>query len=232
MSTAHRHPVIPVRFVTPAQMQAIDRYAIETLGIPGVALMENAGRAVFEAARARLEPGGRVVVCCGRGNNGGDGLVVARHLANHAIPLDIALVCEGKALSGDAKVQLDVARAMNLPLLRVDGPRDLPALRACLAGCGLIIDALLGTGLRGPVTGLMREAIESINAAGSPVIAVDIPSGLSGETGEVLGAAVRAETTVTLQLAKTGFEAPRSRSYTGEVEVVDIGIPVQCYPEA
>lgn len=219
-----------MQHVTPAQMQAIDRYAIDTLGIPGVALMENAGRAVAHLVLSRMDEGGRVAVCCGAGNNGGDGFVVARHLANHGVPVEVILVPEGKVLRGDAKVQQDIARAMRIPVMVLESAAAVPPLAERLTPCAVIVDALLGTGLRGEVRETMRAVIAAINEAPAPVIAVDIPSGLSGETGRVLGTAVRAETTVTLQLPKTGFQAPGARAYTGEVRVVDIGIPVQCCP--
>lgn len=218
-----------MRFVTPAQMQAIDRYAIETLGIPSVALMENAGRAAADAVRARLPTGGTVAVCCGRGNNGGDGFVVARHLVNNGVTVEVFLVAEGKALRGDAHLQSAIVERMGIPITRVDAA-GVTILRRRLGACDLIVDALLGTGLQGEVGGVMRDAIAAANAAAAPVIAVDIPSGLSGETGQVLGAAVRADLTVTFQLPKTGFQAPGAPDYTGEVAVVDIGIPVQCCP--
>ncbi len=219
-----------MQHVTPAQMQAIDRYAIETLGIPGVALMENAGRAVADVVRARLPAGGRVAICCGRGNNGGDGFVVARHLVNHGIPTDVFLVVEGKALRGDAKLQCDIAHAMSIPVTPVETAEGVRDLAQRLEACALIVDALLGTGLQGEVGGTMRAVIDAINAAAAPVVAVDIPSGLSGETGTVLGAAVRAAVTVTFQFPKTGFQPAEASAYTGDVEVVDIGIPVHCCP--
>lgn len=219
-----------VQFVSPTQMQALDRYAIETLGIPSLALMENAGRAVADAARARVNAGGDVVVCCGRGNNGGDGMVVARHLSSRGTAVHVFLVGDSRALRGDAKVQYDILQRMAIPVAPVTDTPSVIRLGAGLAPCDLIIDALLGTGLRGPVSDRMREVIEAVNAAPAPVIAVDIPSGLCGETGAALGAAVQADVTVTFQLPKTGFQASAALDYTGDVEVVDIGIPLACCP--
>lgn len=219
-----------MKFVTPEQMQAIDRYAIETLGIPSVALMENAGRGAADAVRALVPNGGAVVVCCGRGNNGGDGFVAARHLANYGVAVEIFLVTQGKSLSGDAKIHHDVAVAMGLPVTKVRTEADVATLARRLGRCDLIVDALLGTGTRGTVSGVMRDVIRAVNAAKAPAVAIDIPSGLCGETGAVLGEAVRAQVTVTFQLPKTGFQGPGALDHTGEVDVIDIGIPVQCCP--
>jgi len=215
-----------LKYVTPDEMKRLDAFAIETIGIPGVVLMENAGRAVFEAAYKGLA--GRelpALVFCGRGNNGGDGFVVARHLINHGIETDVFVVGAISKVKGDALVNLRILRNMDIPINRVT-KKTLPEIRQKLKRCGVVIDALLGTGLSGEVTGLYGEVITLINEAGCPVVAVDIPSGLDGATGKPLGVAVVANVTVTFHLPKKGFENPPARRYTGELRVADIGIPV------
>lgn len=217
------------RCVTPDEMKRIDAFAINTIGIPGVVLMENAGRAVFEAAYDVLA--GRslpALVFCGRGNNGGDGFVVARHLINNGIETDVFLVGGISKVRGDARVNLRILQKMGAPIHRMT-KKGLPELRERMKRCGIIIDALLGTGLTGEVSGLYRDVITFINEAGCPVLAIDIPSGLDGDTGRPLGVAVVANMTVTFQLPKRGFENPLARNYTGQLKVVDIGIPLHLY---
>jgi NAD(P)H-hydrate epimerase len=219
-----------LRYVTPEVMRDLDKFAIETVGIPGVVLMENAGRAVFEAAYKALAGNPMpAIVFCGRGNNGGDGFVVARHLINNGVETSVYVIGAFSKIKGAAAVNLRILRKMGVPIQKVSAKR-LPELHDRMKRCGLIIDALLGTGLSGEVTGLYREVIALINEAGCPVLSVDIPSGLDGATGHPLGIAVVANTTVTFQLPKKGFENPKARNFTGELKIVDIGIPVHLYP--
>ncbi len=201
----------------------MDRVAIEELGVPSIALMENAGRAVAEEAAAMLPPaGGPVAIVAGKGQNAGDGFVAARHLRSRGVPVEVWLAA-GEP-TGDAAVNLAVLRRLDV--------RVAPAgtdLAERLATAAVVVDALLGTGATGEVRGGIRAAIEAANRAGSPVLAVDIPSGLDATTGEVLGAcAVRATRTVTLALAKRGFTRGAGPAHAGTVVVADIGIP----PEA
>jgi len=216
-------------FVSPDEMKRIDAFAINEIGIPGVVLMENAGRAAFgalyDSMAGRCSP---ALVFCGRGNNGGDGFVVARHLINNGIETHVFLVGAMSKIKGDARVNLRILQKMGVTIHRIT-KKGLPELRKQRKQCGVIIDALLGTGLSGEVSGLYRDAIEIINGAGCPVMAIDIPSGLDGMTGEPLGIAVVANMTVTFQLPKKGFENPRARNYTGQLKVADIGIPLHLY---
>ena len=220
-------PKLP--FVSPDEMKRIDAFAINEVGIPGVVLMENAGRAAFEALydgmAGRSSP---ALVFCGRGNNGGDGFVVARHLINNGVETHVFLVGAMSKIKGDARVNLRILQKMGVTVNRIT-KKALPELRRQRKECGVIIDALLGTGLSGEVSGLYRDVIEIINGAGCPVMAIDIPSGLDGTTGEPLGIAVVANMTVTFQLPKKGFENPRARNYTGQLRIVDIGIPLHLY---
>lgn len=209
------------QYLTRDEVREIDRHAIEELGIPGVVLMENAGRAVTGEVMDLLGDRRRagVAIVCGRGNNGGDGYVVARHLANAGVPVTVYLACDPADLTGDARTNFEIIRRMAVPVVRVNGPSDLmPA-----AGAAVIVDAILGTGLKGVVREPYRAIIAFLNELNRPVVAVDIPSGLDCDKGEPLGVAVRATRTVSFVALKKGFESPASHDYTGEVSVGDIG---------
>src|SRR5215207_7107935 len=205
-----------IELLTPQEMAQADRLAI-TAGVAGLTLMEAAGRAVAMASLATAAtrpPDAKIVVVCGPGNNGGDGFVAARLLAERGNPVHVMLVGKRSALKGDA---LEAARRWPGAILAPD-PAEL-------AGAGLIIDALFGAGLARPVDGLPRAIIEAINAAGAPVIAVDLPSGIQGATGAVLGAAVKAKQTVTFFRRKPGHLLLPGRLHCGALTVTDIGIP-------
>ncbi len=213
------------------QVREIDRLAIEVAGVPGVVLMENAGRnaadeiETFIRARSARGPV-RVAVVAGAGNNGGDGYVIARHLSMRGMEAAVFLVSPAEKIAGDALVNLEILRRLGGQVHDcADGdPADLAdRLRAF----DVIVDAVGGTGIRGALRGVLAGVVEAINAAGQsvPVIAVDIPTGLDCNTGQVQQCAVRAEMTVTFVARKTGFDAPGASDWTGEVRVVDIGVP-------
>jgi NAD(P)H-hydrate epimerase len=211
------------------EVRAIDRFAIETLGVPGMVLMENAGRQVADAVVDLLGgPGGltgrRVAVVTGSGNNGGDGFVAARHLSLRGVGVAVFMIAPAEKLAGDAAANYAICAKLGLDL-RAVGAADLAALAARLAGFDAVVDAVGGTGIRGPLRGEQAEAVEQINAAARPVVAVDIPTGLDCDTGLAAGPTVRAAITVTFVARKKGFDHPASREYTGEVRVADIGIP-------
>jgi NAD(P)H-hydrate epimerase len=214
--------------LTRDQTRAIDRFAIETLGVPGVVLMENAGRLCADAVGDFLHgPAGRkVAICAGAGNNGGDGFVMARHLSMRGAAVAVFLVSPAERLSGDAEINYRIARNLGLDIREV-GSAELASLSKELAGFDVIIDAVGGTGIRGALRGDIAVAVEQINAAGVPVVAVDIPTGLDCDTGRADGPAVRAKLTVTMVARKKGFDTPASAEFTGEVRVVDIGIPAE-----
>lgn len=207
--------------VTSEQMREIDRRAMDEYGIPGLLLMENAGRRVAEEAARRLggAAGRRVVVYAGKGNNGGDGLVAARHLANAGARV-LVILAAGDQMPPDAARNLDIARRMGLDIIP-PGPDVGPIL----ALSDLVIDALLGIGVKGEVKGPLAEAIEMINAARRLVLAVDVPSGLDADTGKIAGCCVRAGVTVTLALPKRGLYLYPGAAYVGELVVADISIP-------
>jgi len=215
-----------VRHATREEMREMDRRAIEDYGIPGMVLMENAGRATAEEVRKMLPaPGdGTVVILCGKGNNGGDGLVVARHLHNHGVEVQTFVAFRMDDVTeaqGDAATNLRIVVNMKLPISELVSAADLPDLTQA----DVIVDALLGTGLSGDVREPLRGIIEAINASGVPVVAVDIPSGLCANTGAMLGAAVRAKKTVTFACPKKGFQLADGPNCVGEVVVAEISIP-------
>ena len=203
-----------IELLTTAEMAEADRLAIAA-GTPGIRLMENAGRAVADAV-VRASPQGAPTICvvAGPGNNGGDGFVCARILAERGYPVRVLLLGDRDRLKGDAA---EAAR-------RWQGPVEA-ATPAALNGTNLIVDALFGAGLDRPVEGPARAMIEAINAAGVPVVAVDLPSGINGNSGAVMGAAVNASRTVTFFRKKPGHLLLPGRLHCGAVEVADIGIP-------
>lgn len=202
---------------TASQVRAFDAYTIQTLGVPSVALMETAGRAVVDVARARYAPRLRegVWVVCGRGNNGGDGYVIARTLRLAGVPVSVWGL--GGAHSPDGGVMRLAAEAVGVPVIESE---SAPWPRTP----GLIIDALLGSGVDRPLEGAARARVEAMNAAGCPVLAVDLPSGLCGDTGRALGVATRAAITVTFGWEKLGLVLEPGADYAGEVIVADIGL--------
>jgi hydroxyethylthiazole kinase-like uncharacterized protein yjeF len=200
-----------IELLTPDEMAACDQLAIAG-GVPGLALMEKAGRAVADAV-ARHPLGTRVLVVAGPGNNGGDGFVAARVLAERGYPVRVMLLGEVAALKGDAA---QAAGAWG---------RAIEPAAAQDASGGVIVDALFGAGLNREVTGEARALIEAMNASGAPIIAVDLPSGINGASGAVMGAAVRAAESITFFRRKPGHLLLPGRMHCGKVRVVDIGIP-------
>jgi NAD(P)H-hydrate epimerase len=203
-----------------ARMRALDQHTIETLGVPGELLMESAGRAVAEAALALRAPGAPLFVLCGAGNNGGDGLVAARHLHLLGAPVRVALLTPGARLRGDAAAAWRRAR---------DAGVAFEGARWRVPAAGVVIDALFGTGLTRDVGGPAAEAIRRLNAARGRggalrVLAVDLPSGLCADTGQERGACVQADATLTLGLPKLGLALEPGRSRAGRVQVARIGI--------
>jgi NAD(P)H-hydrate epimerase len=213
--------------VTAAEMREMDRLTIEEIGIPGVVLMELAGRGVADVVEslAGTLPGYRVVVVAGPGNNGGDGYVVARHLALRGAEVTVLLAAPRERVAGDARVNLLAAEHLGLTLEPLPAEIDAAALAERLARADCLVDALLGTGLASPVEGRYRAIIEALNLAGVLTVAVDIPSGLSADTGHPLGVAVEADATVTFAYPKVGLATFPGVEHVGDLHVVDIGIP-------
>jgi NAD(P)H-hydrate epimerase len=210
-----------------AESRAVDARAIEGYGLPGIVLMENAGAGAARLLHALAGGAGRVTVVCGRGNNGGDGFVVARHLENLGHAVRVLLACEPQAFRGDAAVNHAVVARSGLAVTGLAGA-SAGAWEGELASAGWIVDALLGTGASGPPRGAVALAIDAINATaarGARVLALDLPSGLDCDSGGAPGACVRATHTATFVAPKAGFAAPGAAAFTGAVHVIDIGVP-------
>lgn len=199
--------------LTNSEMARADALTIAS-GTPGVVLMESAGRAVADEAVKMVSPGSRIGIVCGPGNNGGDGFVAARHLSQRGFIVTLGLLGEADALKGDARAMYE----------RWAGETK-PAAELNLSGADLIIDALFGSGLTRKLDGPARITIERVNLSGKPILAVDIPSGVDGSTGEVLGDPVMATRTVTFFRAKPGHHLLPGRSFCGTLHVANIGIP-------
>jgi NAD(P)H-hydrate epimerase len=213
--------------LTRRQVREIDRRAIEEYGIPGIVLMENAGRNAAQFILGVPRPAGPIAIVCGGGNNGGDGFVIARHLANAGQEVGLFLACEPARLIGDAAVNYGVVEKMALRSYPFDTPERIGAALPALHRSTLIADALLGTGFSGPVRPPLDGAIEAVNLARHAVIvAVDVPSGLDCDSGRPAEPTVRAHYTITFVARKIGFHVPGAEDYTGSIIIADIGAPV------
>ncbi|MBP2665056.1 MAG: nnr [Firmicutes bacterium] len=218
-----------MKIATAQEMRDIDKATMEWFGLPGVALMENAGRAVAEKAVSVLgEPRGKIVfIVCGGGNNGGDGFVAARWLHNCGVRVKLFLVSDRALIKGDALIHLETIVRMGVECFDFTEPRGMEKARIGAAFADLVIDALLGTGFHGELSESYRESIEMMNGAGKKILSVDIPSGVSADTGMVREKAVQAFCTVTFGLPKPGLLLYPGAGCAGEVEVAPIGIPAE-----
>lgn len=207
------------------QARALDRRAQDEGGVPGVVLMENAGRGCAELLQ-RLGIQGRVVVCCGKGNNGGDGFVIARHLDNAGRDVAVHLFADPAELTGDAAANYWILAHSGPPLVMYPyGKVDETQLRQELSRADWIVDALFGSGLTGSVRPPFDGIIQVLNDSPARVLAVDIPSGLDCDTGLSLGATVRAHHTATIAALKQGFVRPEAQEWLGKVHIIDMGVP-------
>lgn len=214
--------------MTRDQVRALDAWAINTLGIPGVVLMENAGRGCAELIEEKLKglAAPKVCIFCGTGNNGGDGYVIARQLINSGFEATVVVCGDRGKIKGDAKINLDILERMGQPVESLNPAQGDTAARVAdfAAGAEVLVDSLFGTGLSGQMRDGYRRLIEGLNACECPILAVDIPSGLDCDTGRPLGAAIEASWTVTFVAVKKGFTFARATRYTGEIFVASIGI--------
>lgn len=215
-----------MKIVTAQQMKNIDRRAIREFGIPGPVLMENAATAVLAEMERFFNglAGVKVGIVCGKGNNGGDGLALARRLRSRGVPVRVALLAPFSAVSGEARVNLSILRKMDVEITPNASAKTLPDI---IEWSDILVDALLGVGLSSPLKGNYAQAVMLLNVSGRPVVAMDIPTGINADTGEVMGAAVRADLTVTMALLKRGLALQPGASYAGQVRVADIGIPAE-----
>lgn len=213
--------------VTAAEMQSMDRQTIESFGIPGRILMENAGRGATRTFLENVYPAGpaSVGVIAGRGNNGGDGFVIARYLAQRDIDVTVYLLSDRQAVRADAAANLKLLETLNVPVVEIPGPERFAESASAMRHMSCWVDAMLGTGLNSDVKGYFRQVIEFINAGQRPVLAVDIPSGLNADTGRICGVCIHATATATFAFPKIGHVVHPGIQYCGAVDVVDIGIP-------
>jgi NAD(P)H-hydrate epimerase len=214
--------------MTRKEVRAFDAWAINTLGLPGVALMENAGRSCAELIKEKLAGIARPKACvfCGTGNNGGDGYVIARHLANDGVKVQVIICGLREKIKGDAKINLDIIEKMGLYIEQLDVADDRLSAKITefAKDCDILVDGLFGTGLKGELNNKYASLIKFINQQDISIIAVDIPSGLDCDTGQPLGTAIRAIATVTFVAMKKGFTFDGAANYTGRVFVASIGI--------
>jgi NAD(P)H-hydrate epimerase len=206
------------------QVREIDRRAAEEFGLPGIVLMENAGRSCVLALLAH-GCRGPVVICCGKGNNGGDGFVIARHLEATGVKVHVLLFADPAALKGDALANYQIAKLSQTPITVLAPNTTAAEIDQHLAGAEWLVDALLGTGAKGNPQPPISLAIERMNESTAATFAVDLPSGLDADTGEPGQPTINADLTCTFVARKTGFDHPDAQAHLGTVEVAEIGVP-------
>ena len=224
-----------MKVVTAAEMRQIDQDTIEGIGIPGIVLMETAGSAIVRVIERHYPTCQRIGIFAGKGNNGGDGIVIARQLAHVGRDVRVFLVSPPDSFTGEAQLNLQIAKNLGLRIEEIltgiafesDTSRDSNTFLNHIAGCELLVDAILGTGLRGDVRDPIATVINAINRLPIPILSVDLPSGLDADTGHPLGTCVRADRTVTIGLPKRGLLMHPGAELAGKLEVVDIGFPEQ-----
>jgi NAD(P)H-hydrate epimerase len=216
-----------MRVLNTEQMREADRRTIEDIGLPSIVLMENAGRQTVAAMEAAFDTLGssRVAVLCGRGNNGGDGFVVARTLAQRGIEAVVFLLGSVAEVKGDARTNLEVLGRVGITVIEITNAQEWELHFTEVADCDVVVDAILGTGFRGRLTGLFETVVADVNELGVPIVAIDVPTGLSADTAELAGEAVEATMTVTLAAPKIPLVFPPADSHAGDLVIADIGIP-------
>jgi NAD(P)H-hydrate epimerase len=213
--------------VTAGEMQAMDRRTIKAGGIPGIELMESAGRGATEFLLDFFPQAtqSRIGIIAGKGNNGGDGFVIARHLSLKGIQVSVYLLAKSSVVKGDAAENFKLLAPLKIPVIEIPDEKSFSDQKRNMQHFDLWVDAILGTGLQSEVRGFYREAIEFINSLKKPVFAVDMPSGLNSDTGQPCGACIQARATATFAFAKTGHILQPGAAFTGSLKIVDIGIP-------
>jgi hydroxyethylthiazole kinase-like uncharacterized protein yjeF len=222
-----------MKVATAEEMQELDRKAIETYRIPGIVLMENAGRGAAEVI-SNFFPEihkKKVAIIAGKGNNGGDGFVIARYLLNQGIYVRVYLLTDPKGLRGDAETNFSIFHRIKGEVVSVPSSKDYIKVKRDLEKFDILVDGIFGTGLDAEVRGYYREVIDHLNTLQRPIVAIDIPSGLDADTGKPLGTAIRASLTITFGLPKIGHLIPPGLDYVGKVKVIDIGIPKRLVEE-
>ena len=219
-----------MKVVTAAEMRQIDQDTIEGIGIPGIVLMETAGSAIVRAIEQHYPTCHRIGIFVGKGNNGGDGLVIARQLAHAGRDVHLFLVSPADSFTGEAAINLQIAKRLGLQIEEIltdTGFYGTGTVPTTLASCELLVDAIFGTGLRDTVRGSIATVIKTLNNLSIPILSVDLPSGLDANTGHPLGVCVRADRTITIGLPKRGLLVHPGAEFAGKLEVVDIGFPEQ-----
>jgi NAD(P)H-hydrate epimerase len=218
-----------MRVLNTAQMREADRRTIEDIGIPSLVLMENAGRQVVSAIEAvhgeLLERS--VAVLCGRGNNGGDGFVVARTLMQRGVDVSVFLLGRVAEVRGDARINLEILGRLGLSVVEIGDSQAWELHFTEVSDCALIIDAIFGTGLNAPLSGLLETVVADVNGSGIPVVSIDLPSGLSADSHETRGDSIEAGMTVTLGAPKLPLVLPPAETRAGDIVIADIGIPLE-----
>jgi len=218
-----------MRVLTAAQMREADRRTTDEIGIPSVVLMENAGRqvvATIESTYSDLTDR-HVGVLCGRGNNGGDGFVIARAFAQRGVEISVFLLGSVADVGGDARTNLEILGRLGLSVIEVSDSQAWELHFAEFSACTLIVDAIFGTGLREPLSGLVESVVSDVNAAGIPIVSVDLPSGLFADATEPIGSSIEAGLTVALAAPKLSLILPPAETRAGDIVIADIGIPLE-----
>lgn len=220
-----------MKITTAEEMRTIDAKAINEIGIPSIVLMENAGRCVKKVVEGLLDPDETVSIFVGKGNNGGDGLVVARYLVLSGYETTVYLLAKPEQFSGDALTNLKICQNLGIPIQTVSSKKELEKWHNEIEKSKVIVDSIFGTGLKGAVRGFYAEIIEYINSIDAIVVAVDLPSGLLADTGQVEGVCINADHTVTMGLPKRGLLLYPGAELAGRITVADIGFPSEVIEE-
>jgi ADP-dependent NAD(P)H-hydrate dehydratase / NAD(P)H-hydrate epimerase len=222
-----------MRVLNTQQMREADRRTIDEIGIPAIVLMENAGRQAVAAMEAAFDDlaTSHVGVLCGRGNNGGDGFVIARTLIQRGVETSVFLLGSVADVRGDARTNLEVLGRIGLTVVEITNAQEWELHFSEISRCELLVDAILGTGFHGQLSGLLETVVADVNGLGVPVVAIDLPTGVSADTPEVEGEAIEASMTVTLGAPKIPLILPPADSHSGDLVIADIGIPLPLLDE-
>lgn len=204
-------------------MREIDRKTIHLFGIPALILMEHAGKATADIALKQTSINNRIIVLCGAGNNGGDGMVAARWLSHFKKKVEVLLLGTTRKMSRETKLNYRILKKLSIPVRRIN-KRSLTIVEHKLRRSSLIIDALLGTGTHSPIKGFHKDIIEMANASCKRIISIDLPSGFDADAGKPLNCCIKANLTATLGFPKIGFYKTGAKKYTGKIIVADIGL--------
>ena len=216
-----------MRILNAKQMREADRITIEEIGISSTVLMENAGRQVVSAIESSYGEflDGRVAVLCGGGNNGGDGLVVARTLLQRHIDVSVFLLAPISEVQGDALLNLEILGRLGFSIVEITDEQTWELHFSEISECSLVVDGLFGTGLIAPLSGMLETVVADLNACGIPIVSIDLPSGLSADTSLIPGVVIDASMTVTLAAPKLPLVLPPGENKVGDLIIADIGIP-------